>query len=55
MGSNTIPPPPELNCNPSDNEILGLLTHWPRRIRREANNDRAEPPAQAQAQNQIQN
>jgi hypothetical protein len=39
MGSNTINPPPVLNRNSSDDEILGLLTHSPRSSRREANNE----------------
>ncbi len=39
MGSNTIHPAPVFNRNSSDDEILGLLTHPPRRSRREANNE----------------
>jgi hypothetical protein len=46
MGSNTITPPPVLDCNPSDDERLGLLAHSPRRIRREANNEGCDSSAQ---------
>src|SRR5277367_2483977 len=47
MGSNTITPAPVLNRNSSDDEILGLLTHTPRRTgRREANGDGRDSSAQ---------
>jgi hypothetical protein len=50
MGSNTITPPPVLNRNSSDDEILGLLTQAPRRTaRREANGERRDPSAQDSA------
>jgi len=40
MGSNTITPPPVLNRNSSDDEILGLLPQAPRRTaRREVNGE----------------
>lgn len=40
MSINTIIPPPDLNQHSSDDEILGLVTHLPRRIaRRDAKND----------------
>lgn len=48
MSSNTITPAPVLNRNSSDDEILGLVTHLPRRNgRREANGDGREASAQA--------
>jgi len=47
MGSNTITPPPVLNRNSSDDEILGLLTHAPRRTaRRETNGEGRDSSAQ---------
>jgi hypothetical protein len=46
MGSNTINPAPLLNRNSSDEEILGLLTHSPRRARREANSEGRDSSAQ---------
>jgi hypothetical protein len=47
MGSNTITAAPVLNRNSSDDEILGLSTHLPRRNGlREANGDGRETPAQ---------
>jgi hypothetical protein len=47
MGSNTITPPPVLNRNSSDDEILGLLTQPPRRTsRREAKSDARDSIAQ---------
>src|SRR5277367_3847505 len=47
MGSNTITSAPVLNRNSSDDEILGLLTHTPRRTgRREANGDGRDSSAQ---------
>jgi len=40
MSANTIIPAPDLNQHSSDDEILGLVTHLPRRtVRRDANND----------------
>jgi hypothetical protein len=47
MSSNTITPASVLNRNSSDDEILGLTTHLPRRNGcREANGDGRETPAQ---------
>ena len=47
MSSNTIAAAPVLNRNSSDDEILGLSTHLPRRNgRREANADEREATAQ---------
>src|SRR5277367_245644 len=47
MGSNTIAPTPVLNRNSSDDEILGLLTHTPRRTgRREAHGEARDSTAQ---------
>jgi hypothetical protein len=47
MSSNTITPAPVLNRNSSDDEILGLVTHLPRRNgRREANGEGREGSAQ---------
>jgi len=46
MGSNTINPPPVLNRNSSDDEILGLLTESPRRTHREADNEGRDSSAQ---------
>jgi hypothetical protein len=47
MGSNTITPPLVLNRNSSDEEILGLPTHAPRRtVRREANREGRDSSAQ---------
>jgi hypothetical protein len=47
MGSNTIAPAPVLNRNSSDDEILGLLTHTPRRTgRREAHGEARDSTAQ---------
>ena len=47
MSSNTITPAPVLNRNSSDDEILGLVTHLPRRSgRREANGEGREVAAQ---------
>ena len=47
MSSNTITPAPVLNRNSSDDEILGLVTHLPRRGgRREANGEGREVAAQ---------
>jgi hypothetical protein len=47
MSSNTITPAPVLNRNSSDDEILGLVTHLPRRNgRREVGGDGREPNAQ---------
>jgi len=50
MGANTITPPPVLNRNSSDDEILGVLPQAPRRTaRREANGERRDPSAQDSA------
>src|SRR5271170_718878 len=47
MSSNTITPTPVVNRNSSDDEILGLVTHLPRRGgRREANGEGREVAAQ---------
>jgi hypothetical protein len=47
MSSNTITPAQALNRNSSSDEILGLVTHLPRRTgRREANGDGREVTAQ---------
>jgi hypothetical protein len=47
MSSNTIAPAQALNRNSSDDEILGLVTHLPRRTgRREANGDGREATTQ---------
>jgi len=47
MGSNTITPPPVLDRNSSDDEILGLLPQAPRRAaRRESNGEVRDPSAQ---------
>lgn len=45
MGSNTITPPPVLNRNSSDDEILGLLPQAPRRTARRAANDEGRDPS----------
>ncbi len=48
MSSNTITPAPILNRNSSDDEILGLGTHLPRRNgRREPNSDERDATGQA--------
>jgi hypothetical protein len=47
MSSNTITPAPVMNRNSSDDEILGLSTHLPRRnVRRNANGEGREATAQ---------
>jgi len=47
MSSHTITPAPVMNRNSSDDEILGLVTHLPRRSgRREANVEGREVAAQ---------
>jgi len=49
MGSSTITPPPVLNRNSSDDEILGLLAHSPRRSRRQTNSEGRDAGAQGPA------
>ena len=52
MSTNTIIPPPVLNQHSSDDEILGLVTHLPRRTaRRDARNDAKSDARDAAVQN----